>query len=464
MKKINTKNTAFGVLKFVLPLFVILFAQDSFATKAYAQGNSPLSEPDMQSVMKWIATRTGALRTPYCWKQSDPRGAGTVPGRVADCPATYTNNGATCGRNADSIGAGSKVADCPAGFTNMGLTCYRGPDTYAKGCTTIFKTFPCKAGYTDNGCFCGRGAVSLGADSMVCPAGYVQSSITKRCIKNCPEGYTNTGETCFRGVSTLGMGSMLCKPAEQKVGARCFPSAGGGCGAGNEQQNGLCYPTCKAGFYGEGPVCWQSCPVQQNFNCGAGCATSQKECGFATASMVIAPIMSAISIGSMLSASEGTATANAGLQTVTNVEKISRLARLKQAYDAVKVAYATIKPAVDVAKTANNVRNVLSSEYAVIDRYKKEFSDSFADMTSPEIEKEINDRFGPQGAYEIKSRWGGIHLAQMFEADSFATAKNVLTVVSIVDITGLTAVVNAFAHPICKDNSLFPAVTPRHKN
>src|SRR6266705_970665 len=40
-----------------------------------------------------------------------------------------------------------RVADCPAGYTNTGLTCYRGPDTYAKGCTTIFKKYECKAGY-----------------------------------------------------------------------------------------------------------------------------------------------------------------------------------------------------------------------------------------------------------------------------------------------------------------------------
>jgi len=143
--------------------------------------------------------------------------------RAADCPAGYTNNGLTCGRGANSISAPSRVADCPAGYTNMGLTCYRGPDTYGKGCTTIFKKFPCKAGYTDNGCTCGRGASSLGASSMVCPAGYHKSDITKRCIKDCPAGYTNTGETCFLPASTLGMGSMSCKPGEAGDSGRCIP-------------------------------------------------------------------------------------------------------------------------------------------------------------------------------------------------------------------------------------------------
>jgi hypothetical protein len=31
------------------------------------------------------------------------------------------------------------------------------------------------------------------------------------------------------------------------------------CPAGQEYQNGLCYPACASGWSGEGPVCWQRC-------------------------------------------------------------------------------------------------------------------------------------------------------------------------------------------------------------
>jgi hypothetical protein len=31
------------------------------------------------------------------------------------------------------------------------------------------------------------------------------------------------------------------------------------CPAGQQFQNGLCYPACAAGYTGEGPVCWQNC-------------------------------------------------------------------------------------------------------------------------------------------------------------------------------------------------------------
>jgi len=228
---------------------------------------------DIQQVMHWIKVKTTGEKLPFCWRQSDPRGVGTIPGRVADCPATYTNNGATCGRGADTIGAPSQLASCPSGYTNMGLTCFKGASTYGKGCTTIFKKYPCREGYTDNGCFCGRGASSLSASSMTCPAGYFKSSITQRCHKNCASGYTNTGETCFKGVSTLGMDSMLCKAGERKVGARCFP-ASGSCFGGEQEDAGLCYKNCKPGFHGVGPVCWQNCPANWA-ECAAGCAKTK---------------------------------------------------------------------------------------------------------------------------------------------------------------------------------------------
>ncbi len=40
------------------------------------------------------------------------------------------------------------------------------------------------------------------------------------------------------------------------------PRGGGvncACPAGQEYQNGLCYPTCRSGYGGEGPVCWKTC-------------------------------------------------------------------------------------------------------------------------------------------------------------------------------------------------------------
>ena len=97
------------------------------ATWSSIDGEVPLFEdiPDMPDadvakVMKWIAAEVGMVKNPFCWKDTFGRGVGKIPGRVSDCPAGYTNNGLTCGRGTDDIGAPSHVADCPSGYTNMG--------------------------------------------------------------------------------------------------------------------------------------------------------------------------------------------------------------------------------------------------------------------------------------------------------------------------------------------------------
>ena len=61
----------------------------------------------------------------------------------------------------------------------------------------------------------------------------------------------------------------LCWKRTYTRGAGVVPT--GECPAGQEKNAGLCYPVCRAGFKGVGPVCWRSCP--DNFrDDGAYCA------------------------------------------------------------------------------------------------------------------------------------------------------------------------------------------------
>lgn len=80
----------------------------------------------------------------------------TNASRVSDCPAGYTNNGATCGRGADTLSAPSLAADCPAGYTNTGFNCTRGADTLSAA--SLLAT--CPAGYTNTGVSCYRNPIS----------------------------------------------------------------------------------------------------------------------------------------------------------------------------------------------------------------------------------------------------------------------------------------------------------------
>ena len=44
----------------------------------------------------------------------------------------------------------------------------------------------------------------------------------------------------------------------------------GNCPAGQDYDAGLCYPACREGFYGEGSVCWGTCPPNTS-DAGAVC-------------------------------------------------------------------------------------------------------------------------------------------------------------------------------------------------
>src|SRR5262252_3026812 len=61
----------------------------------------------------------------------------------------------------------------------------------------------------------------------------------------------------------------LCWKQTYTRGVGTVPTAD--CGAGNEKDAGLCYPKCRAGYKGVGPVCWQSCPDKFRDD-GAFCA------------------------------------------------------------------------------------------------------------------------------------------------------------------------------------------------
>jgi hypothetical protein len=262
-----------------------------------------------QVLQQYIQNSTSTNTATFCWRDSKGRGVGTIPGRVADCPAGYTNNGLTCGQGADTISAPSQgYANCPSPYVNSGFnTCIRFPDSFWQCGGTCRDPY-----YHASVCTCQYWGDSLPASSMVCPAGY-STSIIGTCIKNCPPGYTNTGETCFRGVDTLGLGSMTCRPGEVKGGGRCFPSDGN-CGSNADYDAGLCYGKCGPNQDGVGPVCWDRCPSVQGtkwVNCGAGCARDKSTCDQAIINQVTSPVMVAGNVALTVVTAGGSVAADA---------------------------------------------------------------------------------------------------------------------------------------------------------
>jgi hypothetical protein len=194
--------------------------------------------------------------------------------RVADCPESYTNNGATCGRSAQTLpNGGSRVADCPEGYTNNGATCGRGADSMSNGGSRVAD---CPDGFKNMGASCYRAwpPKSLSMSSMTCHSDEFRSGA--RCYKNCPSGYTNTGVSCYRPPSTLGMDSMTCHSDEFKSGARCyepcpegFTNTGVSCYRGPSTL-GMSAMTCSAEEFKSGARCYKPCQLGYT-NTGASC-------------------------------------------------------------------------------------------------------------------------------------------------------------------------------------------------
>jgi hypothetical protein len=208
-----------------------------------------------------------------------------VTSRVADCPPSYTNNGLSCGRGADSktsdFGLGKfESADCPAGYYNDGSSCmfklfttpsdkwYSAPfvshSTDMKNCENKWGQGNCESvgvsgskkalykcslqakekGYDnwehwgpDDGSppFCspykGWRQFSLSEAGKCPPANDTSGKYTNRtgalcyvkCDKEYGPDYYNNGTSCFRDVSTLDLSHMSCKDDERLIGGRCYP-------------------------------------------------------------------------------------------------------------------------------------------------------------------------------------------------------------------------------------------------
>ena len=73
----------------------------------------------------------------------------------------------------------------------------------------------------------------------------------------------------------------------------------GQCEPGDEIDVGLCYPKCRTGFDGVGPVCWGKAPIVLNKdgsetkfeNCGMGAAKDSVTCGIIIANQVASPFL-----------------------------------------------------------------------------------------------------------------------------------------------------------------------------
>lgn len=141
-----------------------------------------------------------------------------------------------------------------------------------------------------------------------CAPGYV--GVGPVCWQSCPAGYVDDGAFCRRDAQifasnnaacpwydkcgvTLAKGCSVCPPGYANDGCTCRRDAhifakhsyGRGvgtvptaCSGGKQLDAGLCYDTCSGPMTGVGPVCWARCGGNYPTECGAMCATSANAC------------------------------------------------------------------------------------------------------------------------------------------------------------------------------------------
>ncbi len=73
-----------------------------------------------------------------------------------------------------------------------------------------------------------------------CTAGFYEFGCCV-CSPDCPAGMDDIGVSCAKDSYGNGWGEAMT------------------CGPGEEQNGLLCYPTCREGYTGVGPVCWKVC-------------------------------------------------------------------------------------------------------------------------------------------------------------------------------------------------------------
>ena len=92
-------------------------------------------------------------------------------------------------------------------------------------------------------------------NGMGCGAGQDKSG--QLCYPKCRSGYYGVGPVCWQSCGGFGRddGAFCAKPAPYGRGAGNVPS----CRDDEDKNGALCYPKCRSGYYGVGPVCWKGC-------------------------------------------------------------------------------------------------------------------------------------------------------------------------------------------------------------
>ena len=348
----------------------------------------------------------------FCWKDSQPRGVGTIPDT---CRADEERIGLLC------------YKQCKPGMKRFGFDCHS----------------VCPAGMENQGLFCraaeyGRGGGypwefgdSLNDSGMYarCHAANGQGNCEKQGLivyAKCKPGYINIGLICRPkqpDCAALNMGGQLDLSCAKKV--EIGNPVTGQCGANQDKDAGLCYKKCSPGYNGIGPVCWGKPPTSW-VECGMGAAKDSTTCGKIVFGQVASVAQVAVFIASFGSSSAVT-TAGDAAQTANNLEKLQASYKtMKAQYDLFKKSgTAAAKRVVDAEKSLD-AANKGRKGYVAMDTADSAVTDE--DMIR--MAAQISGILDPTGVSDTVAAYTYPKCSKYFPATSASASTPVSTTVA----------------------------------
>jgi len=308
---------------------------------------------------------TAADPPDFCWKDSYPRGVGTIP--------------KICSSGQDRIGL-LCYDKCSAGYKRFGLDCHQ----------------QCPAGWDNNGLYCrrseygrGGGYPWKGSDGLRDTHG----KMIRRCeaaqglgncemygqiaYPKCRSGYQRYGCCICRPPTpdcrALGMGKQIDLSCARQINFEGTQPKTGLCDSSEEMNAGLCYKKCRSGYKGAGPVCWASVPDGMK-GCGMGAAKDKNTCATVISDQVAGPLMILATIASLGTSTAPSAAANAAkaASTTTKLGKATAAAKkAKEIYDKGKKIYDVSKATVEMGTAlAENIKEGNSATVTALEATK----------------------------------------------------------------------------------------------
>ena len=223
---------------------------------------------------------------------------------------------------------------------------------------------------------------------------------------NCPAGTEKSGALCYPACRAgfSGVGPVCWKfPESYGRGAGVIPND---CGPNADFDAGLCYSKCPQNTSGVGPVCWATCAPPYPQACGASCAQNLDMCALGITAQVTEPFNVLINIAGLVATGGG---ANAAVASVKNAGQTAAREAAKQGASAA-------------------------------------FKESAKAMLL-QTAKEVGKEFGETAAGALAQ---DVYNASVGNDFDFST----------LDITGVTSLIMAYNKPMCSSFYPPPKVTP----